>query len=157
LVIHPAALDLPHERVNAPLLEQVRDDKFLLQRADSGIDEPLRLDDLVLNGGQSDLRIEMMGAHHRVRAGPPACLRPTPPAGQADVRGDMELESLIAVLSSTAALGTAARTLALWIRSRNPRRVVVRDGEEEVSLDLSNRREALRFLREIANSEREKR
>ncbi|MFE2988629.1 hypothetical protein [Streptomyces sp. NPDC059262] len=69
----------------------------------------------------------------------------------------MEIESLIAALGSATALSVVARTIALWARSRHPKRVVVQDGEDEVSLDLSNRREALRFLEKVVDPDRKAR
>lgn len=66
----------------------------------------------------------------------------------------MEIESLIAALGSLTAVSAVARTIALWARSRHPKRVVVQDGEDEVSLDLSNRSEALRFLEKVVNPDR---
>ncbi|MGC5008680.1 effector-associated constant component EACC1 [Streptomyces sp. NBC_01751] len=68
--------------------------------------------------------------------------------------GKVEIESLIAALGSLTAVSAVARTIALWARSRHPKRVVVQDGEDEVSLDLSNRSEALRFLEKVVNPDR---
>lgn len=67
----------------------------------------------------------------------------------------MELETLMAALGSVSAASVLLRTIALWVRSRHPKHVVVKDGENEVSLDLSNRGEALRFLQKIADTDRE--
>ncbi|CAL9327216.1 effector-associated constant component EACC1 [Streptomyces sp. SudanB182_2057] len=69
----------------------------------------------------------------------------------------MELEPLIAALGSSTAVATLVRTLVLWMRSRHPKHVVVKDGDGEVSFDLSNRREALRYLQKLADSDREAR
>ncbi|WP_234353292.1 MULTISPECIES: effector-associated constant component EACC1 [Streptomyces] len=68
--------------------------------------------------------------------------------------GEVEIESLIAVLGSLTAVSAMARTIALWARSRHPKRVRVQDGEDEVSFDLSNRSEALRFLEKVVDPDR---
>lgn len=66
----------------------------------------------------------------------------------------MELETIMAALGSAGAVSALVRTLAVWLRSRHPKHVVVKVGESEVSLDLSDRREALRYLQKLTETDR---
>jgi hypothetical protein len=68
--------------------------------------------------------------------------------------GKVEIESLLAAIGGGAAVSVAVRTIALLLKARHPKRVVLNDGEDEVSLDLSNRREALRYLEKVVDPDR---
>ncbi|MGW3113524.1 effector-associated constant component EACC1 [Streptomyces sp. NPDC001091] len=60
----------------------------------------------------------------------------------------MGAEILIA-LASSGVLSSVARAAYRWVQSRHADRVTVTVGDQEVSLDLSNREEAAQYLKTL--------
>ncbi|MEV6314742.1 hypothetical protein [Streptomyces sp. NPDC051776] len=70
-------------------------------------------------------------------------------------RGEMEFITLAAVVGVGGFLSTLFRLVFAWLRSRHPRRVRMRVGGAEVTLDLSNPTEAAKYLEQLQTRPRE--
>ncbi|MGW6688383.1 effector-associated constant component EACC1 [Streptomyces sp. NPDC054961] len=65
----------------------------------------------------------------------------------------MDVEGLLAAFGAASAASALVRALTIWVRSRHPGRARLKIGGDEVSLDLSNPSEAVRYLKAQTNSD----